>query len=145
MEIPNLGRTFLSFEDFSRAPGAGVCLTRLTHDGLAVHPALILGLGLVTEVCGVAVPALNFSIVAIVEGGGIQCGATVVTTQTVLVRRIHLPLHLEDFPLATHKRPRLPPQSRSDISPRSCSYLQDRGTSPSKPCSRPRPQDPQYS
>ena len=105
MEISNLGRTFLSFEDFPRAPGAGVGLTRLTHDGLAVHPALILGLGLVTEVCGVAVPTLNFSIVAIVEGGGIQGCSTVVTAQTVFVIRPGLgldPLHLEDFPLAPH-------------------------------------------
>ena len=105
MEIPNLSGTFLSLEDFPRTPGTGVSLASLAHDGLAVHPALILGLGLVTEVCGVAVPTLNFSIVAIVEGGGIQAGATVVATHAVFVIRPSLgldPLHLEDFPLAPH-------------------------------------------
>ena len=58
-----------------------------------------------TEVCGVAVPTLNFSIVAIVEGGGVQGGATVATAQTVFVVGPGLgldPLHLEDFPLAPH-------------------------------------------
>ena len=105
MEIPNLGRTFFSFEDFPRTPGAGVSIASLPHDGLAVHPALILGFCFVAEVCGVAVPTLDFSIVAIVEGGGIQCGATVVTTQAVFVIRPGLgldPLHLEDLPLAPH-------------------------------------------
>ena len=105
MEIPNLGRTFLSFEDFPRASRAGVGIASIAHDGLAVHPALILGFCLVAEVCSVAVATLYFSIVAIVEGGGIQCGATVVTTQAVFVIRPGLgldPLHLEDFPLAPH-------------------------------------------
>ena len=105
MEIPNLGRTFFSFEDFPRTPGAGVSIASLPHDGLAVHPALILGFCFVAEVCCVAVPTLDFSIVAIVEGGGIQAGATVVATHAVFVIRPSLgldPLHLEDFPLAPH-------------------------------------------
>ena len=105
MEISNLGGTFLSLEHFPRTPGTGVSLAGLAHDGLAVHPALILGFCLVTKVCGVAVPTLDFSIVAIVEGGGIQAGATVVTTHAVFVIRPSLgldPLHLEDFPLAPH-------------------------------------------
>ena len=105
MEISNLGRTFLSLEDFPRAPGAGVSIASLPHDGLAVHPALILGFCFVAEVGSVALPTLDFSIVAIVEGGGIQGGSTVVTTQTVFVVRPSLgldPLHLEDFPLAPH-------------------------------------------
>ena len=105
MEIPNLGGTFLSLEDFPRTPGTGVSLAGLAHDGLAVHPALILGFCFVTKVCGVAVPTLDFSIVAIVEGGGIQAGATVVATHAVFVIRPSLgldPLHLEDFPLAPH-------------------------------------------
>ena len=104
MEIPNLGGTFLSLEHFPRTPGTGVSLAGLAHDGLAVHPALILGFCFVTKVCGVAVPTLDFSIVAIVEGGGIQAGATVVTTQTVFVVRSGLgldPLNLEDFSLAS--------------------------------------------
>ena len=105
VEIPNLRRTFLSFEDFPRAPRAGVGIASLAHDGLAVHPALVLGLCLVAEVCCVAVPTLDLSIVPIVEGGGVQCGATVVTAQTVFVVGPGLgldPLHLEDFPPAPH-------------------------------------------
>ena len=92
--------TFLRLEDLALAAWAAVRLPGAPHDGLGIHPALVLRLSAVAELDSVTVPAEDLPVRSVEESGGVKRAATVGAAQAILVVRTRLgidPLRLKHF------------------------------------------------
>ena len=101
--LAHLCGALLSLEHLAVTTGAGVGVPLLPHDGLAVHPSLVLGLCLVAEAAGVAVPTVDLAVGAVEEGGGVESSVTLEAAHAVLVEGAGLgrdPLGLKHLALA---------------------------------------------